>query len=62
MGYAIILILVSGLIFVFLIRANLMISEKGKQSVYPVLLKIIVSHFQILGIVMSIDYNWPGEL
>jgi hypothetical protein len=44
-----------------LVRVNLL-SDTKSSSTYFVLLKIMVSHFQILGIIMNIEYYWPGEL
>lgn len=58
------LIILMGILLFFvilLVRAN-MHQDASKSPLYSILLKIIVSHFQILGIIMSINFSWPSQL
>ncbi len=53
--YLLILLTIVLTIVVIIVRAHILFDDK-QMSIYDVLLKIIVSHFQILGIIMSIQY------
>jgi nitrate reductase NapE component len=59
--YLLILLAITLLIVFIIVRAHLYFNDKH-TSIYEVLLKLIVSHFHILGIIMSIEYSWPLEL
>lgn len=59
--YLLILLLIGITISLVLVRANLNVDDKSSPA-YSVYLKIIISHFQILGIIMYIEYGWPKEL
>ena len=48
-------------VVVFLVRSTLMSADK-KKPVHSVYLKIMANHFQLIGTIASIEYNWPEEI
>jgi hypothetical protein len=54
------LILLSSLLLVVLVV--LKVRSTGKKSEHSVMKRILVSHLQLMGIVMSMNVNWPQEL
>jgi hypothetical protein len=55
------LLLAGVAIVVFMVRSTLLSADKIKP-IHSVYIKIIANHFQMLGAISNIDYNWPNEI
>ena len=57
----VLLIVLSSIILVVLVVLKVR-SSGGKKAEHSVMKRILVSHLQLMGIVMSMNVNWPKEL
>ena len=48
-------------VVVFFVRSTLLSADKQKP-VYSVYLKIMANHFQMIGTISNINFNWPNEI
>lgn len=55
-------VFLAGIVIVVLLVRSTLLSAAKKKPLYSVYLKIMTNHVQTLGIISSIDFDWPEEV